>query len=79
MGSMFRPAAQAAAGQPMTPMPKPPEPPRVVRMPTETDPSIVAAQQRTRAAAMRRAGRMSTILTDNTRETVGSSGQSLGA
>lgn len=54
-------------------------PPRVVRMPTETDPDILAAQQRTRQAAMRRTGRQSTILTDNTRDTVGSSGRALGA
>lgn len=65
------PAAPAA--------PKPPDPPRVVRMPTETDPSVMAAQKRTRQAAMQRSGRMSTILTDGTRETVGSSGQYLGA
>ena len=53
--------------------------PRVTRMPSESDPSVLAAAQRTRRAALRRHGRMSTIMTDQTRETVGSSGQSLGA
>jgi hypothetical protein len=67
----YLPGAEAAM--------KPPTPPRVVRMPTETDPSIIAAQQRTRMASMRRTGRNSTILTDGMRDTVGSSGQALGA
>jgi hypothetical protein len=48
-------------------------------MPTETDPSIQAAGMRAREGAMRRAGRLSTILTDQTQETTGSSGQKLGA
>ena len=56
----------------------PPEKPRPIRMPNEMDPSIIAAGERTREAAMRRKGRLSTLLTDNTQQTVGSSGQSLG-
>jgi hypothetical protein len=48
-------------------------------MPTETDPSIDAAAQRMRENALRRSGRLSTILTDQTQETTGSSGQKLGA
>lgn len=53
--------------------------PRPVRMPTATDPDVLAASQRTRQAAMQRRGRLSTILTDQTRSTTGSSGQKLGA
>lgn len=71
MGALFSPPK-------IPPMPKAAEP-EVVRMPTETDPSIIAAGERTKAAAMRRKGRMSTILTDMTQGTVGSSGQRLGA
>ena len=59
--------------------PKLPEPPKPVRMPNETDPDVLAAAQRTRAAAMKRKGRLSTILTDQTMSTVGSSGSKLGA
>jgi hypothetical protein len=59
--------------------PKLPPPPKPVRMPTEMDPEIQAAAQRARAGAMRRSGRMSTIMTDATQETTGSSGQKLGA
>ena len=56
MSSLFRPK---------TPAPPPPLPePRAVRMPTETDPSVLAAGQRTRKAALARKGRLSTILTD---------------
>lgn len=58
--------------------PKLPPPPKPVRMPTETDPEIQAASMRTRARALARSGRLSTILTDQTRDTVGSSGQALG-
>ena len=53
--------------------------PRVTRMPTETDPSVLAAATRTREAAMKRKGRLSTIMTDNAQETIGSSGMKLGA
>lgn len=56
-----------------------PEAPRPVRMPVETDPAVEQAAQRTRQAAMARQGRLSTILTDQTRATTGSSGQKLGA
>lgn len=50
-----------------------------VRQPMETDPSILDAAQRTRASALRRKGRLSTILTDQTKAVAGSSGQKLGA
>lgn len=59
--------------------PKLPPPPKPVRMPTATDPDIEAASRRTRQNAMKRKGRLSTILTDQTQSTVGSSGQKLGA
>ena len=78
MGGLFsKPTISMPDSAPAAP--KPPPAPRVTRMPTETDPSILAAAQRTRRAAMSRSGRLSTILTDQTRETVGSSGQRLGA
>jgi hypothetical protein len=51
--------------------------PKVVRMPTESDPNILAAAQRTREAMMKRRGRLSTIMTDNS--DIGSSGSKLGA
>lgn len=57
----------------------PPTHPRTLRMPTMDDPDALAASQRTRSAALARTGRLSTILTDNTRQTIGSSGQKLGA
>jgi hypothetical protein len=53
--------------------------PKVTRMPTETDPSVLDASKRSRRAAMARHGRQSTILTDQLQETIGSSGQKLGA
>ena len=54
--------------------------PKPVRMPSITDPDILAAAQRTRKAAMKRTGRLSTILTENTAgRVIGSSGRSLGA
>jgi hypothetical protein len=59
--------------------PKLPPPPKPVRMPTEMDPEVQAAAERARAGAFRRAGRLSTIMTDSTRETTGSSGTKLGA
>lgn len=66
-------------------MPDPPPLPKPVRMPTESDPSIVEAGLRTRRAALQRSGRLSTILTDNLGGGgggyggVGSSGRTLGA
>lgn len=63
----------------LSPKVKPPPQPAKVRMPTETDPGVLAAAQRTRANALRRKGRQSTILTDQTLSTVGSSGMKLGA
>lgn len=59
--------------------PKLPPPPKPVRMPTATDPEMMAAAQRARERALNRAGRQSTIMTDMTQETTGSSGQKLGA
>jgi hypothetical protein len=59
--------------------PKMPEPPKPTRMPTATDPDVEAASRRTRESALKRKGRLSTILTDQTSSVVGSSGQKLGA
>lgn len=56
-----------------------PEKPKPVRMPTEDDPEVLQAAQRTRRSALQRKGRLSTIMTDSLKDTVGSSGQSLGA
>jgi hypothetical protein len=56
-----------------------PEKPKPVRMPTEDDPEMLEAAKRTRRSALQRKGRLSTIMTDGLKETVGSSGQSLGA
>lgn len=51
-----------------------------VRMPVESDTDLLAAAERTRARAMRRKGRLSTILTDRTTQaSTGSSGTKLGA
>lgn len=66
--------------------PKPKEP-RVVRMPNEEDPELLAAAQRKKASDLQRQGRMSTILTSQNQDkagaggnpTIGSSGKSLGA
>ena len=59
-------------------MPKMPEP-KVTRMPDETDPSVIAAGQRTRDSYMRRKSRQSTIMTENLGSSVvGSSGKALG-
>jgi len=61
-----------------TPKVTQPATPKPARMPVETDPAVQQAAQRTRQAAMMRQGRLSTILTDQTRS-VGSSGTKLGA
>lgn len=53
--------------------------PKTIRMPTEQDPDVLAAAQRTKNAALQRSGRLSTILTDQTKQTTGSSGTKLGA
>lgn len=58
--------------------------PRPVRMPTPNDASIVNAAQRAREMALKRTGRMSTILTDQFRGQTGmgsglSPGSALGA
>lgn len=78
MSKMFGGAPKAA---PVTiPKPKLPAP---VRMPTPTDPAMEDAAQRSRVIAMKRKGRMSTILTDqmsgNAGGSMGSSGTKLGA
>ncbi len=75
MAGLFGGGGTGATAAPAAAAPLPT--PRVTRMPTETDPNILAAAQRTRRAAMQRQGRMSTILTDNS--AIGSSGQNLGA
>lgn len=69
-----------------------PQQPKVVRMPNEQDPAVLAAQQRRKEAALQRQGRLSTILTDQNQAraglggsvesgnaTIGSSGKTLGA
>lgn len=58
---------------------KMPPPPKAQRMPTEMDPNVQAAAMRARADALNRSGRLSTILTDQTGDVVGSSGEKLGA
>ena len=80
MGAIFGNPMKAAgqAGLPTT-APAPLPTPKVTRMPTETDPSILEAAKRTRRAAMQRSGRLSTILTDQTGDVIGSSGKTLGA
>lgn len=50
---------------------KTPAAPRPVRQPTPEDPSMRAAAERARMDAMRRSGRLSTILTDQTQQTLG--------
>jgi hypothetical protein len=44
---------------------------KTVRMPTETDASVKDAGSKTRAAAISRIGRDSTILTDSTKDKIG--------
>jgi hypothetical protein len=73
MSTLFKSPLATATRTPDLPVPK------VARMPVETDPSALAAAQRTRASALRRRGRQSTIMTDMGGDMVGSSGQSLGA
>lgn len=51
--------------------------PKPVRMPVADDPEVLAAGQRAKEGALRRSGRLSTIMTDQT--VAGSSGQKLGA
>lgn len=60
--------------------PKMPDPPKPTRMPNQTDPDVLAAGARVRDEALRRKGRLSTIMTDSTSD-VGSygSGDKLGA
>lgn len=70
MGSLF--------SKPKIPEVKPPPDPKPVRMPTVDDPNAEKAASRFRAAALRRKGRRSTIMSDNLRDITGSSGKSLG-
>lgn len=72
MTQMFGKAGPAP--QPLPELPKP----TPVRMPVADDPALLEAAQRRRESMMRRAGRMSTILSDNLREVTGSSGTKLG-
>lgn len=74
IGGIFSPAA---AGDTVTNITQASSARRPVRAPTESDPEILAAQDRARRGAKRRKGRQSTILTDAL--ATGSSGQSLGA
>jgi hypothetical protein len=61
MASLFK---KPKVHQPKIEMPKLPKP-KPVRMPTEIDPVILEAQKRTREAALKRRGRLSTLLTDH--------------
>ena len=73
------PPQQAAQAPPtIINMPTPEESPRYKRMPTATDSETLMAGMRSRASAMRRKGRQSTILTDRARDVVGVGGQKLG-
>lgn len=73
MTNMFKPKMPAAP----PPLPEP----RPTRLPSDIDPVVQDAAKRTRASAMRRSGRRSTILTqglgDDT-NVVGSGGKYLG-
>jgi hypothetical protein len=69
-----------AIGKMFSPNVKTPELPKPVRMATATDPDILAAGARARETALKRKGRLSTLLTDPsgnpsssdyTRETLG--------
>jgi len=53
---------------------KPPPPPKVVRMPVASDASVLAARERARQQALRRSGRLSTILSDPLKSVSGSNG-----
>lgn len=72
MTNMFKPKLPPPSAAPEMPEIKTPRP---LRMPNDNDASVVEAGRRTRAAALGRRGRQSTILTD----AIGSSGQKLGA
>ena len=49
-----------------------PPPPKVVRMPVESDASVLAARERARQQALLRSGRLSTILSDSLQSASGS-------
>ena len=75
MASLFasKPPPVVAAAYPPPPLPAPTEPelPRYKRMPTPTSPEILAAAQKTRAAALARHGFLSTIMTDHAGDFLG--------
>ena len=73
---MFMPSPPPLPPPPALPSPTEPESGRYKRLPVATDPDIRAAAQRTRAAALARKGRLSTILTDQNLGTVGGVGGS---
>jgi hypothetical protein len=50
-----------------------PPPPKVVRMPVASDATVLAARERARQLALRRSGRLSTILSDSPQSVSGSS------
>ena len=75
MTNLFKPKMPAMQAGPTIEMPEPSR----TRIPRETDPDMMGAASLSRRKAMRRRGRLSTIMTDMTRETVGSSGQRLGS
>jgi hypothetical protein len=81
-GVFKTPAAPQQEAAPAPPtiinMPTPEEAPRYKRMPTATDAETMMAGLRSRASAMRRKGRQSTILTDRVRDVVGATSQKLG-
>lgn len=54
---------------------KSPPPPKVVRMPAARDATLFAARARARQQALRRSGRLSTILSDSLKTVTGSSGK----
>lgn len=75
MANMFSKAIPGASTQPLPEIAKP----KPIRMASENDPAVLEAAKRTREAMLQRRGRLSTILTDMTKDTIGSSGKRLGA
>lgn len=68
----------AMPAPPPLPAPTEPEQPEYKRLTLPTDPDVLAAAQRTRQAALARKGRLSTILTDQTRGVGGYGSDKLG-
>lgn len=75
---MFAPLMRGLMGGSTASSSSVPSKPRVVRMPTNSDPSVLAAGARARSNLLRGKGRLSTIMTDMTRSITGSGGR-LGA